>query len=233
MMRVLSATLLAGAAAFMPTGVVPRSRWALAATYQVTLNMPDGQVASFPCPDDELILDAAEEAGFELPSSCRSGSCSSCQMRLLSGAVEQDEQSVLEDEHLAAGYVCSCSAYAESDVVLVTHQEDNFEAGVLEFSDAPAAVPAAAAPAPAPAPAPAAPPAAAPAAAAPPSMAKPEGGFPWDSWDGDDLSWPLTMQGLSEGQVPDGWVAYPGKAGKIEGTHGKNLDCKMSGWGST
>ena len=44
-----------------------------AESYDVTVDLPDGTSVTFPCADDEFILDAAEEAGFELPASCRSG----------------------------------------------------------------------------------------------------------------------------------------------------------------
>ena len=152
------------------------SRTKLLATYQVTLEMPDGVTATIPVADDEFILDAAEEAGFELPSSCRSGACTSCQGRVLKGSISMEDQDTLEEEHIAAGYVCTCIAYPESDVTIKTHQMDNFENGVMEFDDvindaaavaepvaapeptpepAPAPAPVvAAAPAPAPAPAP-------------------------------------------------------------------------------
>ncbi|EGB03057.1 putative ferredoxin [Aureococcus anophagefferens] len=58
----------------VPPGVSPHRRTvALRESYDVTLDLPDGQSVTFPCADDEFILDAAEEAGFELPASCRSG----------------------------------------------------------------------------------------------------------------------------------------------------------------
>ena len=81
----------------------------------------------------------------------------------MTGEIEHDDQSTIDDEMLAAGYACTCVAYPASDVTLLTHQMDNFEAGVTDPVNGAAAAPAPAAPAPAPAPVAAA----APAAAAP------------------------------------------------------------------
>ena len=46
----------------------------------ITLQTPDGSTETFECAEDQSILDAAEEAGIDNPSSCRSGACSSCCM---------------------------------------------------------------------------------------------------------------------------------------------------------
>jgi ferredoxin len=84
-------------------------------------------------PDDQYILDIAEDAGIRLPSGCKQGECSACIAKLVSGEVEQSEQKFLRPKELEAGYTVTCVAYPLSDCTLLTHQEQVLYKSALYF----------------------------------------------------------------------------------------------------
>jgi ferredoxin len=104
------------------------------AVYQVRLvNESIALDRTIPIPDDQYILDIAEDAGIRLPSGCKQGECSACVVKLVSGEIDQSEQKFLKQPELQAGYAVTCVAYPLSDCTLITHQEQILYRSSLYF----------------------------------------------------------------------------------------------------
>ncbi|GBF99471.1 chloroplast ferredoxin [Raphidocelis subcapitata] len=99
-------------------------RMGVRARFNVTMRTPEGDVR-FECGPETLILDAAEEAGVELPFLCRSGTCMGCTGRRVEGCMVQTEQSV-SGPHQEQGFALLCQSYPRSDLVIMSHQEHEF-----------------------------------------------------------------------------------------------------------
>jgi CDP-4-dehydro-6-deoxyglucose reductase len=90
-------------------------------TFQITIE-PSGR--TFEAQDSEVLLAAGIRQGIGLPYGCKDGACGSCKCTLVSGQVTHGphQDKALSAKEEAAGYVLTCCATAQSDVVLESRQ---------------------------------------------------------------------------------------------------------------
>jgi len=66
----------------------------------------------------QTLLEAADENGVGIPSSCRREQCGICKTKLLAGNVHMDAEEGLDPESRAQGFVLTCVGHADGDVRL-------------------------------------------------------------------------------------------------------------------
>lgn len=86
-------------------------------SHQVTLQSSG---KSFAVADDETVLNAAIEAGYNLPYGCRNGACGACKGKLVSGQVAYGDyqETALSEAEKRAGQALFCCAKPLSDLVI-------------------------------------------------------------------------------------------------------------------
>jgi ferredoxin len=97
------------------------------AKYPVTFVTPTGEVRA-EVAEDQYLLEAAADAGLELPYMCLQGWCTTCAGRLLDGKADQHEARRIYPQDEAAGFVLLCSAFPRSPLRILTHQKEAMRA---------------------------------------------------------------------------------------------------------
>lgn len=92
-------------------------------TYTVEIHH-QGNSHTIQVSEDQTVLQAAEDAGIDLPNSCNAGVCTTCAAKLLEGTVDQAEGMGVSPELQAEGYALLCVAYPRSDLKLESDKED-------------------------------------------------------------------------------------------------------------
>ena len=65
------------------------------------------------------ILDAALNAGADLPFACKGGVCCTCRAKLVEGEVTMDANYALEPQEVEAGFILTCQSHPTTDHVVV------------------------------------------------------------------------------------------------------------------
>ena len=72
---------------------------------------------------DESVLEAALNAGLDIPYSCKGGVCSTCRCKVTQGTVAMQKNFTLDAPDVAQGFALSCQAHATSDALEVSFDE--------------------------------------------------------------------------------------------------------------
>ena len=95
-----------------------------AAAKDITLTIVlDGKQHELHIGLDEHVLDAALNAGLDLPFSCKAGVCCTCKAKVLCGEVMMDKNFTLEAAEVDQGFVLACQARATSKQITVSFDD--------------------------------------------------------------------------------------------------------------
>jgi 3-ketosteroid 9alpha-monooxygenase subunit B len=82
-----------------------------------------GQTSMLPVQHGQTLLDAAEDAGIDLPNACRQGTCGACIATLIAGEVRMDHAPVLSKRDRAAGLILACQAVPATPELTISYDE--------------------------------------------------------------------------------------------------------------
>ncbi len=71
----------------------------------------------------QTVLDAAHEAGADLPYACKGGVCCTCKAKIIEGTVSMDVNYALEQDEVEAGYILSCQSHPTSDKLVISFDD--------------------------------------------------------------------------------------------------------------
>jgi ferredoxin len=83
-----------------------------------------GNTQTIQVAENQTILQAAQDAGIDIPFSCSAGVCTTCAAHLSDGEVEQSDGMGLSPELQAEGYALLCVSYPRSNIKLESEKEE-------------------------------------------------------------------------------------------------------------
>lgn len=72
----------------------------------------------------EPILDAALDAGADVPFACKGAVCCTCRAKVLEGSVRMEMNYALDDDEVEEGYILTCQSHPTSEKVVVDYDAD-------------------------------------------------------------------------------------------------------------
>jgi ring-1,2-phenylacetyl-CoA epoxidase subunit PaaE len=102
-------------AAPIETGLAPEGS-------QVTVVL-DGKSHVLSVPPHQAVLDAAVEAGLDVPFACKAGVCCTCRAKVMQGSARMDKNFTLTNAECAQGFVLTCQARPTSDNLVLSYDE--------------------------------------------------------------------------------------------------------------
>lgn len=107
------------------------SRLLAKASHKVTVQH-EGKDHVLTVREDCSVLEAALDAGIDLPHDCKLGVCLTCPSKVVSGKIDQSG-STLDDSVMEKGFALTCCAFPRSDLVIRSIEEE--ELLQAQFSD--------------------------------------------------------------------------------------------------
>jgi ring-1,2-phenylacetyl-CoA epoxidase subunit PaaE len=90
-------------------------------TAQVTVIMYGMETEMELSSKGKTVLDAALDAGVDVPFACKGAVCCTCRAKIIEGKVKMDANFALTDEEVAQGYILTCQAHPLTPVVKIDY----------------------------------------------------------------------------------------------------------------
>lgn len=92
-------------------------------TAQVTIILDGDEVDFELASDGAPILDAALDAGADVPFACKGAVCCTCRAKVLEGSVAMEKNFALTDDEIEDGFVLTCQSHPTSAKVVIDYDE--------------------------------------------------------------------------------------------------------------
>ena len=83
----------------------------------------DGEETHFEMGPKDYVIDAALDAGADVPYACKGAVCCTCRAKVLKGTAEMVMNYALVDDEVKDGYVLTCQTHATSDELVISFDE--------------------------------------------------------------------------------------------------------------